>query len=358
MNNILIFSHEYPPSLGGAGTVAELLVENFSQDVSNNVEVLTSVRSINLKSDRVHIVHLSRKFWFLAYLPWLFFYAKKYDHIIINDPAAIYSSGVILPKSILRRATCIIHGVEKYLTSKNKIIKFIGFSHFFKRSLNNCRNVVFVSDFIKNKYKELYGIEVKNSVVIHSGIKISRTEKFNYSSKIDNKNGIIKFLTVSRLVEGKGYDRMLSIFQLLNQMGLNFEWHIVGDGYYKQKFEEKLKQSSIYDKVTLVGAVDRKELPKIYSSYDFYILLSDLEESFGLSYLEAASAGIIPIGYNRYGVKEAFKYIKYGFLLNAKYGDKELAEKIFYITKSDFSACNECFRNEKDFYYAFKSLIN
>lgn len=358
MNNILIFSHEYPPCLGGAGTIAELLMENFSKDIENNVEVLTSVRSSSVESDRVHIARFSKKMWFLAYIPWLFFNAKKYDYIIINDPAAIYSSGLALPKTILKRTICIIHGVEKHLTSNNKIIKFIRFSHYFKRSLDNCKNVVFVSDFIKNKYKELYNIEIKNSTVIHSGIKQNYTENFNYPSKINNKNEVLKFLTVSRLVEGKGYDRMLSIFQLLNQMGLNFEWHIVGDGNYKQKFEEKLKLSSIHNKVSLVGAVDRKDLPKIYPNYNFYILLSDLEESFGLSYLEAASAGIIPIGYNRDGVKEAFKYIKYGFLFNAEDNNKHLAKKILEISQTNISVCNKCLRNEKDFFHDFKVIMN
>lgn len=360
MKKILIFSHEYPPCLGGAGSIAELLMANFSKDKNVVVKVLTSSRTSNRDGGNIRIAPLSKKFWFLAYLPWLVFNAKKYDFIILNDPAAIYSAGSILPKSLLKKTICIIHGVEKHLCSKNLIIKTIMFSRFFKRAIYSAKYTVFVSAFIKEKYKELYDIDPENSKIIHGGIrnhsKKNTSNCFEITGDSEKSSGVIKFLTVSRFVQTKGFDRMFALFKILNSMGLDFEWHIIGDGNYKNEFEDKINMFS--DKIFLKGAVDRASLPDIYSKYDYYILLSDLEESFGLSYLEAAASGTIPIGYNRDGVKEAFEYIKYGVLLEAGRSDKQLAQELYSICRERFPKRNECFRKESDFFYEVKSLID
>ncbi|WP_273844447.1 glycosyltransferase family 4 protein [Providencia rettgeri] len=354
---ILIFSHEYPPCLGGAGTIANFLHQNFSSDKDYDITLLTSERTPSDSNNKIYTSRLSKKFWFFAYIPWLFKNKKKFDIIILNDPAAIYAAGMVFSKKQLKKSICIIHGLEKHLKSSNFFIKLINFPYFFNLSLKNSKNVVFVSNFIKEKYEKEYDINPTNGVVIHGGINknfsISKVEKFNTLKKTP-----LKFITVSRIVNGKGYDRMLGIFEILYSMGLSFEWHIVGDGKYTETFKNNINNSIISDRITLLGKVPANNLPHLLSSYDLYILLSELEESFGLSYLEAAACGLIPIGYNSYGVKEAFKYIKVGHLLNSNDTNHILAEKIHAIAKEIPLTSNTCFRFDDAFFCDIKKLIN
>ena len=340
---ILIFSHEYPPCLGGAGTIADLLHKSLSSEYSCKVDILTSRRTKSSFERRIFTPILSRKLWFFSYLPWLIKNEKKYDFFILNDPAAIYSAGKVLSDSTLKKSICIVHGMEKHLTSSNHILDLINFSSCFKRALNNSKNTVFVSNFIKDQYKNIYNIRPKNTTVIHSGAK---EIFFNKPIKSKDKDKI-NFLTVSRIVKEKGYDRMLSIFENLHTIGINFSWTIVGDGNYKNEFEEKILDSPISDKIQFMGKQPQDVLSNIYPEHDIYILLSELAESFGLSYLEASASGLVPIGYNATGVKEAFQYIQNGFLIERSASDYELAREIYNIAKINLTS--SCLRHETDF---------
>ncbi|OAT51423.1 glycosyltransferase family 4 protein [Providencia heimbachae] len=353
---VLVFSHEFPPCLGGAGTIANFLYQNFTDDKNFDVTVLTSKRSPSDSNNKIYTPKLSKKFWFFAYLPWLLINNKKFDIIILNDPAAIYTAGVILSKKQRKKSICIIHGVEKHLKPSNFFIKLINFPYFFKKSLKNSKKVVFVSNFIKKKYETEYNITPTNGIVIHGGVnKIFRTLKEKRLNTL--KKSPLKFITVSRIVRGKGYDRMLAIFEILYTMGLSFEWHIVGDGNYRDSLEKNINNSIISDRVILLGKRPENKLPHLLSSYDLYILLSELEESFGLSYLEASACGLIPIGYDSYGIKEAFNYIKTGYLLNNNDDNYILAEKIYAIAKKTSLINNACFRFDESFFHDIKKII-
>ncbi|MCL0009412.1 glycosyltransferase family 4 protein, partial [Providencia rettgeri] len=219
-----------------------------------------------------------------------------------------------------------IHGEEKYLNSKSYLIKKINFSNHFKRALNDCKKVIFVSDYIKNRYKYLYDIIIdENRVkVIHSGVNNSLFKKIVKAKNNDNNS----FLTVSRIEKAKGFDVMLHSLCKVKESGLNFHWYIAGDGSYFEKFKENVSNSTLNKNITFLGRVERSCLPEIYSLADYYISLSELNESYGLSYLEAASCGVKPIGYNRCGTAEAFKYIHNGVLIESFKDINEISETL------------------------------
>ena len=72
MKKIIIFSHEYPPCLGGVGTIALQIFEFFHKDRSSNIEVITSRRS-NRANEQVFISKTPPKLWIFSY----YFESKK-----------------------------------------------------------------------------------------------------------------------------------------------------------------------------------------------------------------------------------------------------------------------------------------
>lgn len=357
MKRILIFSHEFPPCLGGAGTVADILRNCFTSQSIFNVKILTSSRTKSDNNRGIISIPFSKKLWFIAYIPWLLLNRNKFDIIICNDPAAIYCAGLIAGKNMFHKMICIVHGMEKHLDGDDNKAKLINFSYYFKKSLINSKKVCFVSSFIRHQYSDVYDINIgeERGCVIHTGV--SSKYKNHARQHIKSPASRKYFLTVSRFVRGKGFDKMLQVFLELKKLGVNYKWYIVGDGPYKSEFEKELERYHLKDAVSILGRFEREELPKIYSEVDYYILLSELEESFGLSYLEAAAAGATVIGYDSYGVKEAFQYIEKGLSLNPNLNSCEIAKEIQKITMGEFGGRNKCFRYENDFFEDIKKVI-
>ncbi|HAS8348797.1 TPA: glycosyltransferase [Vibrio vulnificus] len=352
MKRILIFSHEYPPCLGGAGSIADLLYQSLSKDANNDVSILTSRRSNSLKRGNLITSFLPSKLWFLAYIPWLVVNLRKYDLIICNDPAAIYNAGLLFPRKILEKTVCFIHGEEKYLNSDVKIINLIKFSRFFSRALFLSKKTFFVSKYIQDFYVENYSILLpeEKSVVLHSGI----SDNFKLLSKNKLNHSVQEtFLTVSRVEKLKGFDFMLKVFCELAKNKNNFNWIIAGDGSYLNEFRKRVNTSSISDKVIFLGKIPHDKVAKFYLSSKYYISLSELNESYGLSYLEAAYCGCIPIGYDRCGTKEAFKYISNGYLIKSFKNVVEVVELLNNLIECDKPKKSCCLRTEFDFISEF-----
>lgn len=328
MKKVLIFSHEYPPHLGGAGSVAQTLKYGL-ESKGYDVTVLTSSRSKSSPEKRVVSINYSKKFWPFAYAIWLIFNARKYDVIIANDSVAIYSVSRFLSKEIIEKTICFIHGEEKFILSKKTSLRLMNFKSLYKKTLFLSKKTIFVSRYIEKKYKDLYSIALDSSKrnVIHSGVKMKpkkRTLNLNFSEPKS-------FLTVSRIVQSKGFDTMLDVFIDLKKKGFDFYWCIAGSGEYLSDFKIRVKESCISENVSFLGQIDRSLLSDVYSSASYYISLSELNESYGLSFLEAASLGCIPIGYDRCGTKEAFEYIDGGLLVKSFLMPEKISSEILFF---------------------------
>ncbi|QQA77467.1 glycosyltransferase family 4 protein [Pectobacterium parmentieri] len=347
MKNILLFSHEYSPCLGGAGSVASIIKKGLETEFSSNcsVTLLTSSRSKNSSEKSIKAAFLTHKLWPVNYIPFLF-NISKFDCVICNDPASIYNAGRYFSQEMLSRTICIIHGEEKYLSSSSLPLKLMKFSLFFRKALFDCKQVIFVSQYIKEQYIKIYEIEIPEDkcTVIHSGI--SDLSKPLYCSPPQD---VIKFLTVSRVEKGKGFDTMLAIFNIILESKKEIRWEIIGDGSYLEDFKYIVSKSKMKNNVFFHGAIERGELSEHYSSSHFYISLSELNESYGLSYLEASSCGTFPIGYNRCGTSEAFKYIENGLLLDEYKDPVKAAIKILNLIKDGEVTLSKCTRSERDF---------
>ena len=328
MKKLLIFSHEYPPCLGGAGSVAQTLRDGIYSLNEYEVTVLTSSRTVRSNAQRIVAIPQSKRLWPFIYFFWLSLNASRYDVIIANDPAAIFTVGKYLPKRLLSRVICFIHGEEKYLASSSLPLKLIRFKSAFLRAMQYGQKIVFVSAYIEQLYAELYGIRLPPSKrrVIHSGVS---SEQFYPGSKLKNSKPL--YLTVSRLESLKGFDTMLESLIILSQKGKEFNWVIAGDGNYLAQFQEKVRASPICNNITILGRVDRSQLSQLYQKAHYYISLSELKESYGLSFLEAAFSGVTPIGYNRCGTKEAFQYIDGGYLIESYKKPNDIASELHTI---------------------------
>lgn len=322
MKKILVFSHEFPPFGGGAGIVAsQFCFELSKQDF--NVTLLTT-NGINAQGlENVNIIKIPKvlKIW-----P-LFYYLKlrkidldKFDHILLNDVGAIYSSGLFLSNENLAKSFTFLHGSEPELMYKDVKLfhKIFFYPKFYKRAINSCKKIIAVSHFMKKKFLEEVPFQNKSKIkVCYAGLSdIFYIKKlYNSTKKHENKTQIL--LTASRIEKKKGFINMYKIFKELLLIDNDYIWYIAGDGSYKKEFMKIVESDNLNNQIQFLGQLSRDNLIEYYDISDVFWLLSDYKESFGLVYLEAQACGCPVIGYNKYGVKETILNNKTGFLVNS-----------------------------------------
>lgn len=322
MKNILIFSHEFPPFGGGAGVVAKDYAQKFSDD-GFDVTVLTN-KIDNLDFDveyTIHTVKTLKKVWFLSYCNSVDF--NSYDKIVLNDVAAVYCAGLFFTKKQLEKSIVFLHGSEPedIFEKPNLFKKIFGFRYFYTKALMHVSKIIAVSHFMKEKFvsrTKLYKLEQKISIsytAIDTEVFYQQIDG-NFKSKLNISNNTQVLLSVSRIVEGKGYYAMFEIFKKLLLEDKNYLWIIVGNGNYSDKLKTLVKNAKIESYVVFLGAIPRKDLSYYYSNVDVFWLLSNFDESFGLVYLEAQACGCPVVGRNKAGVKEVVLNGKSGFLVN------------------------------------------
>jgi len=320
---ILIFSHEFPPQIGGAGVVAEEYATCLSS-TGHDVTVLTQLRKNALYSGSYKILQVQtlKKLWFFSYRKAAHF--DSYDLIILNDVGAAYTAGLLFSKELLSKSIMLLHGSEPetIFLKPSLYRKYTLFKQVYKRTLNSVSNVVAVSHFMKEKFLKYTKLDYlsEKTIVIHNFI--------NHDVFYPKPNPLFReslglpadafiLVSASRLVLGKGYEQKISLFKkLTKQNNRNLYWLIVGDGEDAQKIKEMVKVKGLNDRILFLGAKPRKDLADIFSNSDLFWTLSNFEESLGLVYFEAQACGCPAIARNAAGAREAILDGKTGYLVD------------------------------------------
>lgn len=310
--NIYIISHELPPIGGGAGTIAKTLYsEIFSiSNYKKNIYLVTNDKAEiqdNLISNVIKVK--ANKIKPIRYLYKIFLNRNNAGFFILNDFRAHLAMAFFPFKKYQNNAILIIHGSEPEMINSSKFILFRkALVYLYKRLITNSKNVVFVSDYVKNRFMNKLGIELGSKfIVINNGVP---SPEFN--SKTNSGSNVVSILSASRIVEGKGYANMYKYLGEIKK-DLAIHWHIAGDGPYLQE----LKELTVNDEwITFHGRLNSNSLQNLMAESDCFILLSELTEAHPLSYMEAAMVGCPSIGYSRYGTLDSIISGKTGYFFD------------------------------------------
>lgn len=216
--------------------------------------------------------------------------------------------------------------------------------------LKEAEKVVFLSGAYKERVIRKYvpnslkDIIEKKSVVIPNGIDNLWFRNNNlFNKKINNKD--INVIQVSRLDKNKNHETTIKAIKKLREQGINIKLHIVGEGSLKKKIIKISNKNK--DFITYYGKLDKKEIKKMYSNMDIFIMPSKYE-TFGLVYVEAMSQGV-PIIYTKgQGFDGYFDEGVVGF--SVKYNDyNNIKKRIFDIVDNYNNISKQCIIKSKSF---------
>ena len=113
--------------------------------------------------------------------------------------------------------------------------------------------IICVSESTKLAFKERFGFDsnviVKYNPVDENKVKEKALEPLGEYEQNDK----LKLITVGRLTDAKGYDRLLRIHKRLMDEGFSYELWIVGEGEKRAEFERYIEDNNLGSSVKLLG---------------------------------------------------------------------------------------------------------
>ncbi len=151
-----------------------------------------------------------------------------------------------------------------------------------------CQSQYMQADLIKHYY-----IKEENTILIHNPV---ATGFVNNLPALQNKQlSINKFITVARLSNQKGIDRLL---RAVAKLPFSFKYYIIGDGEIEGSIKNQIAALQLQDKVFLEG---RKDNPFLGHEDATLFLMGSYYEGFPNSLLEAGIMGIPVIAFDAPG---------------------------------------------------------
>ena len=303
---ILVLNYEYPPIGGGGASVSRDIAVHLVE-LGHEVVVVTMKYGdlpeyVDENGVQVYRLKCIRKsmgsctpFEQFTYLIAVRKFMKKYSEQFKFD---ICHTHFIVPTGEVARYIKKKYGIEYVITAhgsdveghNKKIgnrIMHIFLRPFWKDIVNNAKNIIVPSDYLKDLLQSSYPIKNKY-IVVSNGVNIDVFKTLRQK----NKENMI--LTMCRLQKSKNMQTVIRAFSKNSTK----EWKLVimGDGPYRRELEKMVSTYGIEARVIFTGWVrnmSEKHLSYLAKAH-LYVTASHFE-SFSLSVVEAVASGIFPL---------------------------------------------------------------
>lgn len=191
----------------------------------------------------------------------------------------------------------------------------------FKRRLEKYDRIVTICDEMKEEAKNLFKVPEEKITRIYNPFDIDKVGREKEIIEEEDKEYLKEdyIVGVSRLVEGKGREDLVDIYNELHKDGIQEKLYILGEGPVSEKLEKKIKEFGLEGKVILVG---QKKNPLPWMKDAKIFVHTSYGEGLPTVFLESMIAGTPVIAYDcPTGPKDILGKNQYGVLV--KTGDKE-----------------------------------
>lgn len=227
----------------------------------------------------------------------------------------------------------------------------------YKKMLDSSDAMICNSNYLKDFFVEKYPEDKEKVFAIHN---IIDADYISQKSTEDIEEKFIKFrdkyskviVSVGRFCKEKGFEHLIEAFSIVQKTMPDTGLVFIGDGEYKQKYQEIIKNKNLEDKVYFTGY---QQNPYKYMAKCDAFVLSSLSEGFPNVLAEAMAlsmpviavncftgpAEILMKNYSYLIAKDSFEEVDFGILTphyNIKGVDfavEQMAKAICTLLKSD-----------------------
>ena len=229
--------------------------------------------------------------------------------------------------------------------------------HIDEKIYNKFDELVFVSKDNKKSFEKIYkNNEVKKEIIYNYINSENILKKSNDEIPEIFAEDELNFVTVARLVEQKGIDRLIRVHSKLIKENLKHKIWVIGDGPEYKKLESLVDSNNVKDTFKLLG---KRENPYPYIKKADYFCLLSYFEGYGMVLEEAKILGKDILITNT-AAREAVEGYEYATIIENNENDiyKVLKEKILKgkdtINKSEKTKDY----NNEDIIQKIKNILN
>lgn len=354
---LLIYTHEFPPFLGGLATTSHKLTNGIG---ASDMEVVVLAPAYspedkdldnNLPCRVIRIPGLGSK-WLQAVpfleiiLGWIYLFktisSEKPDAVLfITEEAEVV--GGLLPsysfKPIVRIAgsgiTTCFYGNKFFKKLMRKPMK---------KLYSKASKIIAVSHNTKELIESV-GVPGDKIEVVYNGVEnylltqapnVDQVNALRDKYRINNEDKVL--LTVARVLPRKGQDMVIKSLPGVLKEIPNLKYLIVGDGKYTQKFKELADDCGVAEHVVFTGGVAHEEIINFIDMCDIFIMpnryWNNKIEGLPNSLIEASAREKPLIAGNHGGSIEAVRDNGTGLLVDPE-SPEDVATAIMKILSDD-----------------------
>lgn len=226
------------------------------------------------------------------------------DCVVIHHPAPLIWIAVLIVQ--MKNIKLFVYAHNNYLeiVEQKKWKRII-----YNALLEKCNRIIAISDSVKKSFLKENPIKKEKIFVVYNGIEISA-----YQSEPKVKDdGVIRLIYVGRLIREKGVQVLIEALSELENKR-DFRLDIIGDGNYRKPLEELVHKLDLGSIVRFEGI--QRNVHKYLSNSDVFIHPAIWEEGFGITIIEAMSAGLICVAFRKGAIPEIIEDNVSGFIIN------------------------------------------
>ncbi len=171
--------------------------------------------------------------------------------------------------------------------------------------------IVAVSEEVRKQFIKKFDYDSSKIVVKHNAINAEEIVKKANESFDDLDNGNFEIVSIGRLSNQKGYDRLLEVVKKLKKDKINFHLSIIGVGPKEEELKQYLIDNKLEDYVTFKGF---KSNPYPYLKNADLFVCSSRAEGFSTVACEATILGVPIVTTDCSGMEELLGDSEYGLI--------------------------------------------
>jgi glycogen synthase len=171
-----------------------------------------------------------------------------------------------------------------------------------KQGFDAADKIITVSDFTKNILVSRYNVKKNKIETVHNGVSFSMQHP-----DTRRMSGMKTVTFLGRITMQKGPEYFVRAAGKLLKRAPEVRFVMAGTGEMLQEMIKLVARMNISDRFFFTGFVNADEVRQLFSISDIYVMPS-VSEPFGITPLEAASAGVPVIISRQSGVAEVLKY--------------------------------------------------
>jgi phosphatidylinositol alpha-1,6-mannosyltransferase len=215
---------------------------------------------------------------------------------------------------------CFVHGEEMTLASQSRELRWLT-----RRVLGSAAYLIANSRNSARILRDDWGVPADRVVVLHPGVDSALFVPAPRDPDVRDELGWgdrTVLLTVGRLQERKGHDRMIEALSAIRRTIPDILYAIVGDGEEAGRLRELVDREGLRDHVQFLGERDDRTMVRCYQQCDLFVLpnrrVGNDIEGFGIVLLEAQACGKPVVAGDSGGTVETMKVGETGRIVSCE----------------------------------------